>query len=459
MKPSKPSTSHLVDHRKQIKVLILILTVSVLLRIGSAVYLGQEVISLPGTFDQISYHNLALRVVGGYGFTFGEEWWPVTDAGEPTAHWSYLYTFYLAFVYKVFGPNPMMARLIQAVLVGILHPLLIYLIGKRAFGTRTGLISAAISAVYIYFIYYSASLMTEAFYITGILASIYLGILVAESIGNDDFRLNRQSTATLLALGISMGVTVLLRQLFLLFIPFLLVWILVVGFIKFKRIFFWNFFIPLMVVLLLVLPFTIFNYFRFDQFVLLNTNAGYAFFWGNHPIYGTNFVPILQSTTYQELIPPELLDLNEAALDRALLTRGFNFILADPWRYVLLSLSRIPTYFMFWPSFDSSIISNLSRVASFGIFLPFMLYGLVLSFIKSPRKLLDFIVSPISILFIFILVYSTIHLLSWTLIRYRLPVDAILLLFAGFAISDISTRVVKTLKPRILSRTKRDTLS
>ena len=129
----KPNNSDIqqVDHRNQIKVLILILTVSVLLRIGSAVYLGQEVISLPGTFDQISYHNLALRVLGGYGFTFGEKWWPITDAGEPTAHWSYLYTFYLAFVYKVFGPNPMIARLIQAFLVGILHPLFISLSGKE----------------------------------------------------------------------------------------------------------------------------------------------------------------------------------------------------------------------------------------------------------------------------------------------------------------------------------------
>ncbi|MCG7754902.1 glycosyltransferase family 39 protein, partial [Flavihumibacter cheonanensis] len=96
-------------------------------------------------FDQISYNNLAQRVLGGDGFTFGELWWPLTAPGEPTAHWSFLYTLYLVIVYAIFGPNPLAARLIQAVIVGILHPLLAYLIGKRVFGQIAGLIAAAIT--------------------------------------------------------------------------------------------------------------------------------------------------------------------------------------------------------------------------------------------------------------------------------------------------------------------------
>ena len=49
-----------------------IIFVSVLLRVAVAVYMGNEVVELPGIFDQVSYHNLALRVLGGHGFTFGE---------------------------------------------------------------------------------------------------------------------------------------------------------------------------------------------------------------------------------------------------------------------------------------------------------------------------------------------------------------------------------------------------
>jgi hypothetical protein len=95
--------------------------------------MGDQVVDLPGTFDQISYNTLALRVLNGYGFTFGESWWPITPAGAPTAAWSFLYTLYLVAVYSLFGPYPLIARLIQAVIVGLLQPFLAYLIGYKVF--------------------------------------------------------------------------------------------------------------------------------------------------------------------------------------------------------------------------------------------------------------------------------------------------------------------------------------
>jgi hypothetical protein len=190
----------------------------------------------------------------------------------------------------------------------------------------------------------------------------------------------------------------------------------------------------------MVVPFTIFNYARFDRFVLLNTNAGYALFWSNHPIYGTKFVPILTQDmgSYQELIPPELLSLDEAALDQALLSRGLGFIVQDPARFILLSISRIPPYFKFWPSSSSGLISNIARVSSFGIMLPFMLYGLYRSYVNREKPL---VVQPLFLLYMFMIVYSGIHILTWTLIRYRLPVDAVLLVFAGLAVVDLAERI------------------
>jgi hypothetical protein len=192
----------------------------------------------------------------------------------------------------------------------------------------------------------------------------------------------------------------------------------------------------------MVMPFTIYNIQRFNQFVLLNTNAGYAFFFGNHPLYGTHFVPILtpEIGSYQGMIPKELLSLSEAALDEALLKQAIQFILADPVRYILLSFSRVPVYFQFWPSTDSSLVSNLSRVGSFGIFLPFMLYGLIRWGLAGGFRRLA---SPAWLLLLFIVIYTGIHLLTWALIRYRLPVDAVLLLFAGYAIVDLYHIILK----------------
>jgi hypothetical protein len=140
------------------------------------------------------------------------------------------------------------------------------------------------------------------------------------------------------------------------------------------------------------------------------------------------------------MIPAETRHLDEAALDRELLGRGIQFVMDDPTRYILLSLSRIPPYFMFWYSSESTTLSNISRIGSFGVFLPFMLYGLFLSVKRNRNKLL---ISPVGLLILFTVVYSGVHILTWTLIRYRLPVDAVLIPFAGLALVEIAGQLLK----------------
>lgn len=410
----------------------IIILVSVFLRLGSAVYLGNQVTVLPGIFDQISYHNLALRVIDGYGFTFGQVWWPITPAGEPTAHWSYLYTSYLIGVYTIFGPNPIVARIIQVLVVGVLHPYLTYQIGKKLFGHVAGMIAAAWVAVYIYYVYYSAALMTEPVYITAILIAFYFAFQLSEK--GEGYKWK-----TALCFGIALAVTVLFRQLFLLFTPFMFAWIWWAS--GRKRIL--ELALATLIVAGSVLPITAYNYSRFDQFVLVNTNAGFAFYWGNHPVHGTKFISILPSETYVELIPQELHSLSEAALEDELMARSIEFITDDPGRYILLSLSRIPSYFMFWPSENSSTISNISRVLSFGVALPFILIGLW----KAIKRWDWDLSSPLVLVILFIGVYTGIHLLSWALVRYRLPIDSLFLMFSGLALAEIFQRYVQ--KPEI----------
>lgn len=429
-----------------------ILTVAVLLRVAIALAMGDTVVALPGIFDQVSYHNLALRVVGGHGFSFGELWWPITPADAPTAHWSFLYTLHLSLIYILFGPHPLAARIAQAVIVGVLHPYITFHIGEKLFSKTVGLVAAGITAVYVYFFYYGAALMTEPFYITAILFSLYFGIRLSEN-------LDRKLDTNLgVSLGISLGITVLLRQVFLLFIPFLFLWIWIVRIRRRVELPLLPSLVSILLTIAFILPASLYNYSRFDRFVLLNTNSGYAFFWGNHPIHGTKFIPILPTETYQEMIPEEVRHLDEAALDQALLKRGIQFVTDDPGRYLLLSLSRIPPYFMFWYSSDSSTLSNISRIGSFGLFLPFMLYGLWLSVKANTgaqgNRFLNLLFSPQGLLMLFAVVYSGVHILTWTLIRYRLPVDAVLIPFAGLALAELAQRILKT-RPHLLRQFQR----
>lgn len=432
-----------------------ILIVAILLRLGSALYQGNEVTDLPGIYDQISYDALARRVIEGHGFSFAEGWWPATRAGEPTAHWSFLYTLYLAAVYGLFGTQPLIARLIQALLAGVLHSWLAWRIGRRVFGPTTGLLAAGLSAVYIYFFYYAGGLLTETFYIIGILWTLDVALRLADTARRRETEGDAPKFKwwPWLELGLAIGVTVLLRQVFLLFVPFLYLWLwwqrsarqpMLPLSARFSSMFRWPAIKGLLgatlVIVLLIVPWTIRNYRVFGTFVPLNTNAGYAFFWGNHPIYGTRFEGILTKASYVDLIPDELRSLNEAELDSALLERGIGFIVADPVRFVLLSLSRTREYFKFWPSSESGMISNISRVGSFGVSLPFMLYGLWVSatLVKDPKHVGQR--SEILLLYLFIVVYALVHLVSWALIRYRLPLDAVLLIFAALGLEALARR-------------------
>lgn len=427
------------------RALIFVLVISVALRIASALYEGNTVGILPGVHDQLSYDALARRVAQGYGFTFASDWWPATSAGQPTAHWSFAYTLYLAAIYAFIGPYPIIGRIVQALVAGILHPYLTWRIGSRLFGPPVGVIAALITAAYGYFVFYAGALMAETFYILAVLWAfdITLRIRMQEEL---------PPRRLFLVLGFALGLAVLLRQAFLLFVPFLLIWLCVgrtsVGKARLYRRALWTgALLATAVVGLVILPWTIRNYLVFQRFVLLNTNAGFAFFWANHPIHGTSFIPVLpDGNRYRELIPLGLLRLDEARLDQALLIEGIREVRRDPMRYAQLSISRSKEYFKFWPSASSGLASNVVRMLSFGLVLPFAVLGLCVAARK--RRASDFLdgadsrrgeVFPAGrgLLYLFVFVYTLIHLLSWALIRYRLPVDALLVVFASAGIQWI----------------------
>jgi hypothetical protein len=190
----------------------------------------------------------------------------------------------------------------------------------------------------------------------------------------------------------------------------------------------WHFAIPVVVVGLLIAPWTMRNYAVFDTFLPLNSNAGYAFFASSNPNLGTDW----NNDRVVVPIPAELSGLNEAELDRALTRLAIGQVLASPERYVLLTLNKSLEFFKFWPSPDSGSISNLNRMLSFGLYLPFMLWGLWRSLGRRWRFL------P---LYLFVVVHTGLHLLTWPSPRYRLPVDAVLMVMAAMAVLELAKQI------------------
>jgi hypothetical protein len=492
--------------------LLLILLLAVALRLGMALYLGNDTRNwLGGTADQVSYHNLALRLLDGHGFSFATSWWPATAANEPTAHWSYLYTGFLALVYAIFGHNPLAARLIQAVVTGLLLPWLTFRIGARVWGERVGLLAAAFMAVYFYFVIFSAALMTEAFYTIALLWLVDVGQRWGELLVNsqqstggsekgevgsgvslhspengtriftderglrirENPRLSVSYSKRLqsggwmtgggygVELGAAIGAVLLLRQVGLFVVVGVLLWLLWLGWRgRGLRPMLGGLAVAGGVVCLLLLPWAVRNYYAFGTVSPLpNTNSGFALYWANHTIYGTQFETVLSSdhgVSYQSLIPAELRHLNEAEMDKALRQAGVEMIREDLPRYFWLSLSRIPVQFQFWPTADSSLAANAARLFSFGLTLPFIIIGVALFLPSGVRAsagrrfwqrgaawtAADWQAAQGWLLLGIIVVYNLLHILTWAKVRYRLPTDAFMFMFAALAVMALWQKVM-----------------
>jgi 4-amino-4-deoxy-L-arabinose transferase-like glycosyltransferase len=295
--------------------------------------------------------------------------------------------------------------------VGALVPLLLYLVGKRLFDPLVAVLAAAWAAIYPHFIYYSAALMTESFFAVGVLLILYLLLVFRE----------RPTLANAVFLGAAIGATTLLRQTFLPVLPWLFLWLVWAMWPRIP----WRGLLAVAIAsAVFIAPWTIRNYRVYDSFLLLNSNASYAFWSANHPSQGSRWIPNLETVVVP--IPPEWQNLNEAQLDKALLRDAARFIAEDPARYLSLTLSKAPEQFMFWPTSGSPLISNLTRTLSFGLALPFMLAGVYLSR-HAWRKLIP--------VYLLVVSYNASFLLSWPSARYRLATDTVMLLFAALPLA------------------------
>lgn len=368
---------------------------------------------MSGAFDQLSYDTLAVRLVNGHGFTFATNWYPFTEANQPTAHWSYLYTVYLAGVYSIVGHAPLVARVLQ-VLLSTLSGVLLWRLASRLFDPVVGLASAALWAVYAYAVFFDAALMTQSYYVLCLLGVMNCAV---------ELVLDPRRRWWLL-LGGALGCAALLRQTVLVFMPVLggaLVWA------GLRRSEWRRAWVAGGMVALCVLPWTWFNYRTFGDFLLLNSNGGYFLYASNHPAQGVSFNP-----TFVAPVDESLRQRSEPARDRALYRAALGFAATDPVRLVRLSISRIPDYFWVLPSSGSSRVSNLARLLSFTLYLPLFVHGLYLS--RRRWRL----VLP---LYAYVAFDTALHLMSWAAPRYRLPSDVLLMAVAGLSVTVLVGRV------------------
>ncbi|HSH04645.1 MAG TPA: glycosyltransferase family 39 protein [Anaerolineae bacterium] len=409
------------DRKQQ---LMLVLLFALFVRLLTAFWLGNtmEVLDAGGTHDQVSYDMLAHRIADGHGFTFPEWWYPWVPPNEPTSYYSGTMVLHLAALYKLFGYNPLIARILYAFWgTGIVY--LVYLLGRRLFGETAGLLSALVAGGYAYLILYSAVLLTETPFIFSLLLALHAAYTLIEDP-------DKPTIKWLIILGIGLAGGILFRMAVLPYLGLLTAWVYIMRLQTDQPLKLWQFALPIGIIALLVMPWTIRNYVVFDRFMLLESQFGHVLWNSNHPDQGTQW-----SGPWVAPIPADLWELNEVDRTYEMLERGRAFILDDIGRFIQLTISRFIYFFTFWPTAESSLISNVARVLSFGVTLPFMLYGL---FVTRDQWLR---LAPI---YLFLLSHVGIYVISWVMIRYRIPADTVLILFVGPALLTIYNKLTAT---------------
>jgi len=351
-----------------------------------------------------------------------------------------LYIYFLAGVYSIFGHSFMAAFLIHAVL-GALTCGVLYLLGKRLFGTLAGVIAGLGFAVYRMALYYIGELVPASILLLLLTGSVYLIVRAVE----------RKSLRDSLLAGVCLGLAFLSRPDI---VPFAALTALAVGFL-FRREYGVRIAVAFSAVLIcFMLLQGLRNYAIFDKFFVFSPQGAVNFYIGNAR-YADGKTPVAPPTRHpydigtdpsqdsinlscrQAAFEDLGRELSEQELSGYYYRKTFDEIRQDFPRWLGL-LARKAYYTL--NSYERSDIKLVPRVVekhsrvlrlpllSFAVPVSLGLVGAVLAFRRRKRFGL--------VLLAGILAYGANTLIFFVVWRYRLPAVPFLMVLAGFTVTE-----------------------
>lgn len=342
-----------------------------------------------------------------------------------------LYAYFLAFIYKLFFLNLWAVRVIQ-LLMGVLNCLLIYLVGKRFFNHKIGVISAILMSGYVMFIFYEILIIPAA-----------LIILLNSFVILSSLELNTEpSKKNLIFYGILLGFVSLAEPGILLFALGIMIWF-VFNFRKKSKeaIIIRSLFLLSGIFFILSLN-LLKNYIAHKDFILVSGHTGINFYIGNNPqATGLGDIPLFLRPSQKghledaQLIAEEALNrrLRPSEVSNFWFYMGLDFIKNDPKSYLSLLLRKFSLFWKRLEPVDTMEFSFLRgdklflflMLNSFGLIGPLGLFGIFLC-LKEFRKLFP--------LYIFVLSQMLAVILFFVTSRYRLVVVPFMIVFGAYGI-------------------------
>jgi tetratricopeptide (TPR) repeat protein len=371
--------------------------------------------------DSSLYDTWAQRVAAGEGY------------GAKPFYMAPLYPYLLALVYKILGHKLFLVYVGQAAL-GVLNLFLVYMLGRRVFGHRSGLVAMCLLMLYAPLVFLESKLLTETLAVTLNLASILLVMRAVE----------RPSASRFLASGIGLGLSVICRPAALITAVLVGVWLALPAIRRAHGV------RPTCLVLLVVgiaaviLPVTVRNYVVGRDFALISTNAGIVFAQGNSATSSGLFASLPGFSANVQTEQEEGMRLASKVLGRSVkpsesssywLRYGLKFIREKPGGYAILlarklvwSLHNGESACVYNVYLEKQMLPALRLLfVPFSVLIALGLYGVVLSSRRTGSADAQLLGLMILSIYLGLMLFSVSS-------RFRVPSSAPLAVFAGFGI-------------------------
>lgn len=387
------------------------------------------------TMDQELYLRLAGTLLSGHGLSFGPEigrlkavnggegevassWASNPDyvfglarTGTQTATVEPGYPAALALFFMLLGRTSGAVFLLNT-LAQTAGAWAMFLLGERAGGRRTGLLAALGFAFYPYFIFYTATAMTEALHVAMIPVLALLTLRTLE---------DRRGG---FAAGAAAGLLFLIRSTVLVLIPVQL-------FLFLRRRMLRQSLMLVAGFAVLTAPWVIRNAVEMGMPILLPTKGSVNLWMRNNPealrMEGIE-VPqaILSGVRHRELLeyPDESVYVGELARSAELSRRARAFMIANPGLVAWLSGQRLLSFLSPFP--ESGAGGLPTELVGLLVYLPISLLALAAALRRTAG-------TGTTVACAFFVAYLLVHTLAHGGLRYRLPVDTMLIYLAATA--------------------------
>jgi tetratricopeptide (TPR) repeat protein len=372
------------------------------------------------------------------------------DIGARLVDLSPFYLYFMTALKKVFDVDWTYVKFIQS-FIGALNGLLVFAVGKRVFRQEVGFLAGLMYALYGNLIILESTLEPTVFVLSFNLLAVYGLVRFRE----DGAPLGRAWIWPLLA-GLFVGLSIITKPNFLLFLPVGAVWLLAsvgqtVGFQRRLA----NTLCFFTAALVVVIPVNVRNYVKLHDFILVTADAGKVFFHGNGrgatALQGTglpdegfaeegadepDYAHVLYRKTASNLSGRAL---SPSESSKFWIRRALDDIISDPVAYMKLELKKL---FYFFNDYEMHYIASAYKEYKASIAFPFIRYGVIASLGLLGMLLAFKNFKTHSLLYAVVFVYLFSGMLFLVQSRYRTPAVPYLCLFAGYAIYALKEMVM-----------------